>query len=268
MTIVNDMDLLNVELICNGLGQSMFSTKIVFHRSLDSTNILAKELATKGSPEGTIVLTEEQTRGMGRMGRRWLSPGYVNLLFSILLYPNIKPDQIFVLTMTLALATIEAIKERSGLTPRIKWPNDLYVDRRKLAGILAEFSLSHGRTEYVILGLGLNVNWNPNHEADVTNPATSILQETGIILLRNDLLAGILRLFEDYYRDVLAGKIDDFYRRWNELSLIMGQEVEIQSAKERIRGTAIRIDKKGALVIKDNHDKEQKIISGDVSVRF
>jgi BirA family biotin operon repressor/biotin-[acetyl-CoA-carboxylase] ligase len=265
---MNNKDLLQKDLIRDRLNQSLFGTNIIFHKSLNSTNILAKELATKGSPEGTIVLTEEQTRAMGRMGRRWWSPGYVNLLFSILLYPNIKPDQIFVLTMTLALATIEAIKERSGLIPLIKWPNDLYVDRRKLAGILAEFSLSHGRIEYVILGLGLNVNWNPNHEADVTNPATSILQEAGLKLSRNDLLVGILRQFEDYYRDVLAGKIDDFYRRWNELSLIMGQEVEIRSAKEKIRGTAIRIDKKGALVIKDHHDTEQKIISGDVSVRF
>ncbi|MBW1886884.1 MAG: biotin--[acetyl-CoA-carboxylase] ligase, partial [Deltaproteobacteria bacterium] len=156
MTIVNDMDLLQINLIRKRLNRSLFATNIIFHRSINSTNILAKELATKGSPEGTLVLTEKQTRGMGRMGRQWLSPGYVNLLFSILLYPNIKPDQIFVLTMTLALATIEAVKEMSGLTPLIKWPNDLYVDRKKLAGILAEFSISRGRIEYVILGLGLN----------------------------------------------------------------------------------------------------------------
>jgi len=268
VTAENNKDLLQVDVIRQSLNQSLFASNIILHRSLNSTNILAKELAAKGAPEGTIVLTEEQTRGMGRMGRQWLSPGYVNLLFSILLYPNIKPDQIFVLTMTLALATIEAVKERCSITPLIKWPNDIYVNRRKLAGILAEFSLSHGRIEYVILGLGLNVNWNPNHEADLTNPATSILQETGLKLSRNDLLVGILRLFEDYYRDVLAGQIDDFYRRWNELSMIMGQEVEIQSAKEEIRGIAIRIDKKGALVIRDNQNNEQTIVSGDVSVRF
>lgn len=266
--MVHAKDLLDVELIRKGLGPSIFSTNIVFSRSLDSTNILAKELVAKGAPEGTLVLTEEQTKGMGRMGRSWLSPGYVNLLFSILIYPLIKPDRIFVLTMTLALATIEAIKEMSGLTPKIKWPNDLYVDRRKLAGILAEFFISCGRIEYVILGLGLNVNWDPNEEANVTNPATSILKETGLILSRNDLLVAILRIFEDYYRNVSEGNIDDFYRRWNDLSLIMGKVVEVQSAKERIRGTALRIDKKGTLVIKDSHGKEQKIISGDVSVRF
>ena len=265
---MNNKDLLQIDLIRKGLHQTLFATNIILRKSLDSTNILAKDLASKGSPEGTIVLTEEQTRGMGRMGRQWLSPGYVNLLFSMLLYPNIKKDKIFVLTMTLALATIEAIKERCGLNPMIKWPNDLYVNKRKLAGILAEFSLTKGRIEYIILGLGLNVNWNPDQKADVTNPATSILQETGLKMSRNDLLVGILRQFEDYYRDVLADKIDDFYRRWNELSLIMGQEVEILSEKENIRGTAIRIDKKGALVIRDNQGKEQKIISGDVSVRF
>jgi len=268
VTTDRNRDLLDPSAILRRLGQSIFTRNIVFHESLDSTNNLAKELASSGAPEGTIVLAEEQTQGRGRMGRQWFSPGYVNLLFSILLRPTIHPDQIFVLTMIMALATIEATREISGLSPLIKWPNDLYVGRRKLAGILTEFS--HGKTgiEHAILGLGLNVNWIPEDEKEFSNPVTSILKETGLEVSRNDLLSGILKLFEEYYHDVLVGRFDHFYRRWNDLSLIMGREVEVELAKEKVYGKAIRIDPNGALVIRDRRGEEQKIFSGDITVKF
>lgn len=170
--------------------------------------------------------------------------------------------------MILALATIDVVGEVSGLFPMIKWPNDLYVGRRKLAGILTEFSLRDGETDYVILGLGLNVNWKPEDEKEISNQATSIFAETGIKFSRNDLLVKILKLFEKYYYGVLSGRVDDFYKRWNDLSLITGQEVEIESAEGKIRGKVIRIEYDGALIIEDNKGEEQKILSGDVSVRF
>ncbi len=260
---------LQPDIILKKLERSLFAANLVFRKSLDSTNSLAKDLAEKGAPEGTVVLAEEQRAGKGRMGRRWFSPGYRNLLFSILLRPNLHPEQIFVLTMILALAAIEAVKERTGLSPMIKWPNDLYVARKKLAGILTEFSLKEGAVEYVVLGLGLNVNWNPDEgEKEISRPGTSILAETGIETSRNDLLIELLRLFEDYYLKVLSGRIDDVYKKWNELSLILGREVEIESPKEKIQGKALRIDHHGALIIQDHTGKEKKILSGDVSLRF
>lgn len=263
-----DMKLLKPDEVIHELGDSIFTRNMVFHKSLASTNTLARELAANGAPEGTIVLTEEQTSGRGRMGRRWLSPGYVNLLVSILLRPHLRQDQIFILTMILALAAIESIKEISGLRAMIKWPNDLYVDRKKLAGILTEFSQRENKIEYVILGIGINVNWNPDEQKELINPATSILKETGIMISRNVLLSRILKTLEKHYQQVLSGRIDDYYRRWNELSVVLGKEVEIESGKERFRGKAIRITKKGALVIKDNLGNEQDIFSGDVSLKF
>ncbi len=261
-------DSLSPEFIIKELGQSLFGKNILFHKSLNSTNRSAKELASDGAPEGTIVITEVQTSGRGRMGRRWFSPGYLNLLFSLLLRPRIRTEQLFSLTMILALATIDVVEEVSGLFPMIKWPNDLYVGRRKLAGILTEFSLRDGKTDYVILGLGLNVNWKPEDEKEIANPATSIFAETGIKFSRNDLLVKTLKLFEKYYYDVLSGRVDDFYKRWNDLSLITGQEVEIESAEGKIRGKVIRSEYDGALIIEDNKGEEQKILSGDVSVRL
>ena len=260
------MDSLHPETILNELGSSLFAQNMVYHRSLDSTHTLAKELAVQGAPEGTLVLTEEQKAGRGRMGRRWISPGYVNLLFSFLLRPQIQKEQVFVTTMILALATIEAIERRTGLTSTIKWPNDIYVAGKKLGGILTEFSLSQGEIDHIILGLGLNVNWNPDQTEEVSNLATSILAETGSKVSRNDLLVTILEIFEIYYREVLSGRIDDFYRTWNEASMIIGRDVEIRSPREKTQGKVLRIDRSGALVIKDNTGKEKKIISGDVSV--
>ena len=150
----------------------------------------------------------------------------------------------------------------------IKWPNDLYVDRKKLGGILTEFSVRGKKTEYVVLGLGLNVNRNPDKDQRIMNPATSILEKTGRKISRNELLIEILRLFEDYYGRVLAGNIDEFYDKWNERSILLGKPVEIKTADGSISGRVLGIDQNGALIILDDLDREQKILCGDVSVKF
>jgi BirA family biotin operon repressor/biotin-[acetyl-CoA-carboxylase] ligase len=263
---MTNTDSLDPQTIINKLGSSLFAQNLVFQRSLNSTNTLAKELAAQGAPEGTLVLAEEQREGRGRMGRRWVSPGHVNLLFSLLLRPHIHKDQVFVTTMILALATIEAIKSRTGLTSRIKWPNDIFAAGKKLGGILTEFSLRQEDIDYVVLGLGLNVNWSPHQTEGVSHLATSILAETGSRISRNNLLVAILRIFEIYYGEVLSGQIDDFYRTWNEVSMIIGRNVEILSPIEKTHGRALRIDRSGALIIEDDAGKEQRIIIGEVSV--
>ncbi|MGD9038808.1 MAG: biotin--[acetyl-CoA-carboxylase] ligase, partial [Desulfobacteraceae bacterium] len=263
---MKDTDSLDPKKITNKLGSSLFAKNLVFQRSLDSTNTLAKELATQGAPEGTLVLAEEQREGRGRMGRRWVSPGYVNLLFSLLLRPRIQKDQVFVTTMILALATIEAIRIRTGLRSAIKWPNDIFARGKKLGGILTEFSLRQEDIDYVVVGLGLNVNWSPHQTEGLSRLATSILAETGSRISRNDLLVTLLRILELYYGEVLSGQIDDFYRTWNEASMIIGRNVEIVTPIEKTHGRALRIDRSGALIIEDDTGKEQRIISGEVSV--
>jgi BirA family biotin operon repressor/biotin-[acetyl-CoA-carboxylase] ligase len=263
---MKDTDSLDPKAIISKLGASLFAQNLVFHRSLDSTNTLAKELAAQGAPEGTLVLAEEQSAGRGRMGRHWVSPGYANLLFSLLLRPRIHKDQVFVTTMILALATIKAVKSRTGLTSAIKWPNDIFVRGKKLGGILTEFSLRQEEIDYVVVGLGLNVNWSPHRTEEASRLATSILAETGSRISRNDLLVTLLRIFEPYYGEVLSGQIDDFYKTWNEASMIIGRNVEIVTPVEKTHGRALRIDRSGALIIEDDTGKEQRIISGEVSV--
>jgi BirA family biotin operon repressor/biotin-[acetyl-CoA-carboxylase] ligase len=259
---------LRPDIIRNKLSQSIFAPHIVFYETVDSTNSLLKDLAARGAAEGTIVIAGEQTAGRGRMERVWFSPGRSNLYLSLLLRPSVKPDQVFVLTMVMALATIEGVETVSGLGPMIKWPNDLYVRGSKLGGILTEFCVRDRAVEYVVLGLGLNVNWNPGEEQGLIYPATSVFKETGRKISRDDLLVAILLSFQDYYGRVLAGNIAEVYDKWNKRSMLFGRPVEIKTTDGSLFGKALRIDRKGALVIEDDNCKEQTILSGDVSVKF
>lgn len=250
-------------LILDRLGPSLFAENLIYRESLDSTNKKAKDLARQGAQEGSVVLAEEQTAGRGRRGRVWDSPGQANLLFSILLRPALPPGEVFALTMILALSACESVREMTGLDVLIKWPNDIYIGRKKLAGILTEFALRGQEIDYVILGLGLNVNWNPD-----STQSTALNRETDRDISRNDLLVAILQRFEGYYRDMSPGQRAIYHEKWNALSLIMGKEVEIESGQERIHGRALRIDKEGALIVHGDEGREHRIRNGDVSVKW
>jgi len=259
---------LDKDIIIRGLGSSIFSKNLILHERIDSTNKLAKELALKGAQDGTVVLAEEQVAGKGRMDRRWLSPSHTNLLFTIIMRPKLDPNDTFILTMILAVAVIDTVREMNGLEILIKWPNDLCINQKKVAGILTEFSVRDKRLEYVILGLGLNVNWRPEENNGLMYPATSILVESGRMISRNELLSGILKRFEGSYKEVLSGRGEDLYMRWNQLSMVIGKDVKIISQDEVVRGKVIRIDRQGALILKNSLGEEKKRLSGDVSLRF
>ena len=260
---------LNLDLIKSGLSSSLFGVNIVYHTALGSTNDLAKDLALRGAPEGTVVVTEEQTAGKGRRGRSWLAPSKTNLLFSILLRPALSPNRVFSLTMALALAALEAIEGETGLWCMIKWPNDLYVGSRKLAGILTEFAGKDRQVDWVVLGLGLNVNWCPEEGKGGSRfSATSIFAETQEKFARNGLLIQILKQFESHHERLLSGGGDDLYRKWNEYSLVLGKEVVIESEERRISGKAVRIDENGALILEDERGRVHVITHGDVSLRL
>jgi BirA family biotin operon repressor/biotin-[acetyl-CoA-carboxylase] ligase len=262
-------EVLNLDLIKSGLSSSLFGVNIVYHTALGSTNDLAKDLALRGAPEGTVVVTEEQTAGKGRRGRSWLAPSKTNLLFSILLRPALSPNRVFSLTMALALAALEAIEGETGLSCMIKWPNDLYVGRRKLGGILTEFSIKDEQVDWVVLGLGLNVNWCPEQEKEVSGfPATSILAETRQRFSRNEMLVQILKRFESHHERLFSGGGGDLYRKWNEYSLVLGKEVVIEAEDKRTTGKAVRIDENGALILEDGSGRVHVITHGEVSLRL
>jgi BirA family biotin operon repressor/biotin-[acetyl-CoA-carboxylase] ligase len=251
----------------NDLDGTLFGRNIIFHVSIPSTNTLAKALGSAGAPEGTLVLADEQTGGRGRLGRRWLSMARQNLLFSLIVKPKIEPERLFSLTMVFALSAVEGIEEISELSPKIKWPNDLYVAYKKLGGILTELSIHNNRVEQVVLGMGLNVNWTPPSNVLKGYGATSIRRETGTEYCREPLLCCIVKRFEYYYKELAKGAVDLPHRRWNERSMILGKMANIETSKGLLVGQAVRIDEDGALIIEDYSGKEHKILAGEVSVR-
>jgi len=256
------------DLLRKRLADSRFSSHLQYHPSIDSTNALARTLATQGAPEGTLVITEEQRAGRGRRGRTWVSPPGANLLFSLLLRPPMDGDRVFALTMVLALAGLKAVKRVAGVKALIKWPNDLYVGTRKLAGILTEFSVREKQVDWAVLGMGMNVGWHPEVPQGSGAPATSLLEETGQEVSRNDLLLEILEGFEAFYGDVVRGSMKALYDEWNQNCLVLGKAVIIESDIERIEGRALRIDECGALIIEDAKGNERRILTGDVSLRL
>lgn len=265
------MEKLDEKIIIDGLENSIFACNFKLHETATSTNVILKDMAKNGAPEGTIVIAEEQTAGKGRLGRQWLSKKYENLMFSVLLRPRgvLKPESAFVLTMIMALGVRKGILKITGLDPSIKWPNDIYFHEKKLAGILTEFSVKEKRLEYVVVGIGLNVNQEPLESDAVKGllkPATSIKKEAGKTISRNLLIVEILKGLERYYLSVLSGNMDDVYKEWNDCSMLMGREVEIAMPKGNARGRAVRIDRTGALILENENGEEIRILAGDASV--
>jgi len=261
-------ELIQPELLKKRLAQSIFSSHIHYYPSIDSTNAVAKALAGQGAPEGTLVVTEEQIAGRGRRGRSWVSPAGANLLFSVLLRPPMEGDRVFVLTMVLALAGVKAVQKVAAVEAMIKWPNDLYVGPKKLAGVLTEFAVRGKQVDWVVPGMGINVAWRPDAPEQGGVPATSLLEETGQRVSRNELLIELLTEFEGLYKEVVAGNMEGLYEEWNRNCLVLGKAVVVATEKERIEGKALRIDDCGALILEDAEGNERRILTGDVSLRL
>jgi BirA family transcriptional regulator, biotin operon repressor / biotin---[acetyl-CoA-carboxylase] ligase len=186
----------------------------------------------------------------------------------VLLRPPMEGDRVFVLTMVLALAGVKAVKKVAAVEAMIKWPNDLYVGLKKLAGVLTEFAVRGKQVDWVVPGMGINVGWHPETPEEGGVPATSLLEETGQRVSRSELLFEILTGFETLYRDVVRGKMEALYEEWNQNCLVLGKAVVIESDRGRIEGRALRIDDSGALIIEDAEGVQRRILTGDVSLRL
>lgn len=256
------------EIIRKRLPESPFARHLHCLQAIGSTNAYAKELAKKGAAEGSLVLSEEQTGGMGRMGRQWHSPSGVNLYASFVLRPLFSVERVFSLTMLTALALVQGIEAVAGIKTLIKWPNDIYFKHKKAAGILTEFSAKGKRIEHVIIGIGLNVNWDMKDRPDLKQAATSLALETGRSISRTDLLVSVFGFLGKHYGPLVKGEDGFVYKRWNELSMVIGKEVFIDLSNERKRAWVKGVDRNGALMIMDKQGKESSIVCGDVAVSF
>jgi BirA family biotin operon repressor/biotin-[acetyl-CoA-carboxylase] ligase len=238
-----------------------FESRVSWHEEVGSTNDVAIAAAAAGAPEGLVVVANAQSAGRGRVTRRWSSPPGAGLYVSVVLRPV---EHVFpLLTIAAGVAIAEGVSAASGLEPGVKWPNDVYVGSRKLAGILAEAGASGGTVEYVVLGFGVNVR-AAAYPADVTARATSIEAELGRNVDRGLVLAECLAAFSTRYRMLQSGAANHVIDAWRRRAAEhMARTVEWDTEHGARRGVAEDIDSAGALLVRVDH-QVVRVISGEV----
>lgn len=260
-------DILQPEEISNGMDAGIGS-KIVCLQETSSTNTEAFRMAVEGSPHGTAVFAEMQHNGKGRMGRRWESPAGVNLYCSVILRPDIMPHEAPQLTFLSSVAVARAIRITTKLDPQIKWPNDLLLRNKKVAGLLNEMSAETDKVNFVILGIGVNLNMaEVQFPADLRHPATSLLIENGSPVNRSAFAAVMLKELDRLYCEFLSDGFGPVRNVWQQFCNANDREVTVSdSGEEIVSGRFAGIDGDGALLVRRTDNVIVRILCGDVRV--
>jgi BirA family biotin operon repressor/biotin-[acetyl-CoA-carboxylase] ligase len=242
-------------------------TGIHFFETLESTSQRARQMARDGAPAGTLVVADGQSGGHGRKGRPWFSPPGVNLYFSVVLHPTgVDPQHIPLITLMAGVALCRGLQPLLGPhRATLKWPNDVLIDGRKVAGILTEMSTTGRRVDYAILGIGINVNqpvemWPPDLQSD----ATSIYAATGEIRPRAHILFQVLSHLGAGYAHLQRGERAECIAAWKRVSSTLGKPVRIRCGTEELTGIARDLDAAGALVIEQADGTWQTVSAGEM----
>jgi len=244
-----------------GLDTKFIGKKIYYFDGVPSTMNIAMQLGIKGAPEGTLVVAEYQTKGRGRLGRSWFSPKYKGIYLSLLLKPKISPIDAPILTLLAAVSICEAVKAITGLDTQIKWPNDILIHHKKLGGILTELNAEMDEINFVIIGIGLNVN---NDKKTLVSGATSLREQKKENINRINLMQEILRRIEANYLSFQERGAHPLIEKWREHSITLGKRIKVYSHKEHIEGEAIDIDMDGGLLVRKDSGVIEKVMAGDV----
>ena len=243
------------------IGQEIFYFPV-----LDSTNTKAKQLAEEGYPSGTLVVAEQQDAGRGRRGRDWASPRGVGIFMTLMLKPDILPNNASMLTLVAALAVAAAIRKCTGRPAGIKWPNDIVMNRKKVCGILTEMSAQIDYVNHVVVGIGINVH-NESFPEDIAPTATSLYLETGVHYQRAALIEEIWEQFERYYAVFLQTQdLSGLVKEYEAHLVNMHQSVRVIDPKEPFEGRAMGITPRGELMV-DTWESRRLVSAGEVSVR-
>lgn len=246
----------------------LIGRQLVHFKEIDSTNNYAKKLGNESCPHGTVVVAEKQTSGRGRVGREWQSWSSKGLWFSLLLRPELEPEDVQIITLAASVAVVQGIRDYTGIVCGIKWPNDIILNNCKLGGILTELSAEPGHVNYVVVGIGLNINHAiSDFSVDIKDKAISLSISSGRQLSRVRLLESILSRFEEVYKIILEGNTKEIIDNWNKHSVTIGKEVKIIHKNEEYIGIAQSIALDGKLVVKCKDDTVREVSAGEVQVR-
>ena len=260
-------DLLRPEEVCPRLTTRILGSEIHYYSEIDSTNNAAKKCAVAGCPEGTLVITETQQGGRGRLSRGWFSPTAKGIWLSVVLRPPFPPQEAPKCTLMAAVALNRAIREVAGIPCGIKWPNDILCNGRKLVGILTEMSAEMDAINHIVIGTGINVNIAADEiPPELKEIATSILVEKGAPVSRLDLLIRVLECLEELYLAVKESGFEAVLTAWRRESITLGRMVNVIAPDKSYQGKAINIDSDGALLVETDQGVE-RVLAGDVSIR-
>jgi BirA family biotin operon repressor/biotin-[acetyl-CoA-carboxylase] ligase len=262
--LVRSPDVLHADDLLSRLApERVIGRAIHVFQETSSTNDVVEKLARDGVREGVVVFAETQTKGRGRLGRRWLSPPGEGLWFSVLLRPELPPASVTQLTIAAATAVTRAIRSQTGLAPKIKWPNDILIERRKVVGILTELSAEQDRVSHVILGVGVDVNVTDFPE-ELQDVATSLATAAGRRFNRAGIAASILQELESDYARVQRGEFTELAEEWERNCITLGQRIRIHIGNRTLTGRAESLDNDGALLLRSDYGHLERIVGGDV----
>lgn len=269
--IVDSPDVMTKEELDSLMKTGWAGKNIVYYEETDSTNLRIRQLGDEGAPHGTLAVADLQTAGRGRRGRAWDSPAGSSIYMSILLRPDIPPDRAPMLTLVMALSVAEGIRKcvepGSGCGVQIKWPNDIIINGKKLAGILTEMSAQIDYIDYVTVGVGINVNLTKFPE-EIEKTATSLRIECGHTVKRSPLIVAVMERLEENYEIFLKTQdLSGLLERYMSFLVNKDRNVLILGAKEQYRAHALGINPMGELIVRREDGTEETVYAGEVSVR-
>lgn len=253
---------LSAEQVMAGLDTEIVGRQVQFYHSLGSTNVIAKTMAAKEADEGLVILTDEQTAGRGRHGRRWDAPAGSSILMSVLFRPDLPADKINLLTMIVSLAAIDGVRAVTGLKATLKWPNDILVDEMKVGGVLTEGSFIGGRLDYAVVGLGLNVNFDPAEIPHIPPTASSLMATLDEPVDRLALIEAILAAADQRYRALKADQPP--FDEWAQHLNTIGRRVRVQLPSGSVEGIAESVNQQGNLRVRKADGDLDEVAAGDV----
>lgn len=241
--------------------------EVLYFDTIDSTNTKAQELAEKGYPSGTLVVADKQESGKGRRGRSWVSPSGTGIFMTLMIKPDINPNNASMLTLVAALAVAKAITSVTGEEALIKWPNDIVVNGKKVCGILTEMNAQFDYINHIVVGIGINVH-NESFPEEISQMASSLMIEAGGKRFhRAQIIAETMSYFEQYYDTFLKTQdLSALVREYDKLLVNRNKSVRVLDPKEPFDGKAMGITSKGKLIV-DTWESRKLVSSGEVSVR-
>lgn len=248
--------------------QKTINRKIYFYREVTSTNEIARRIAKSGCSEGTIVVSQVQTAGRGRLARQWFCPEGKGLLMSMVVRPQIPAQNVPQLSLLAGVVVAETIKKVTGCQAGLKWPNDVLINGKKVCGILAESSISaNGILDYVIIGIGINLNMDKTDlPAECHDTSTSIKLETGQGVSRLTMLRQFIITWGEHYQVFLHEGYDYLLDKWIKNNITLGRVVTIAKENESISGQAVGVSERGGLLVKMENGNMEEYLAGDVSL--